>query len=119
MRLSETFLNRSIDFGINPETLKRNYLDMYKGVHAKMVFTNRFGENSDLITTYVGQTKMTRATEIKAEDNFSITGQGFTSGKLLDGADYQILLGTSAIKSYMSKSYYLRCKCLHALPKFA
>ena len=30
----------------------------------------------------------------------------------------QILLDTGATKSYMSKSYYLRCKTLHGLPKF-
>ena len=31
----------------------------------------------------------------------------------------QILLDTGATKSYMSKLYYLRCKILHALPKFS
>ena len=31
----------------------------------------------------------------------------------------QILLDTGATKSYMSKSYYLRCKTLHTLPKFS
>ena len=31
----------------------------------------------------------------------------------------QILLDMGASKSYMSKSYYLRCKALHDLPKFA
>ena len=31
----------------------------------------------------------------------------------------QILLDTGATKSYMSKLYYLRCKTLHALPKFS
>ena len=31
----------------------------------------------------------------------------------------QILLDTGATKSYMSKSYYLRCKTLHVLPKFS
>ena len=30
-----------------------------------------------------------------------------------------ILLDTGATKSYMSKSYYLQCKTLHALPKFS
>ena len=84
-----------------------------------MVYTNKFDENSDLSTTYLGQTKMTRVTKIKAEENFPITRQGFTSGKLLDGTACQILLDTGATKSYMSKSYYLRCKCLHTLPKFA
>ena len=40
-------------------------------------------------------------------------------GKLLDDTDCQILLDTGVIKSYMSKSFYLKCKTLHALPKFA
>ena len=29
-----------------------------------------------------------------------------------------ILVDTGASKSYMSKSYFMRCKCLHSLPKF-
>ena len=84
-----------------------------------MVYTKRFDENSDLSTTYLGQTKMTRDTKIKAEEKFPITGQSFTSGKLLDGTVCQILLDTGMTNSYMPKSYYLRCKCLHAVPKFA
>ena len=108
-----------IDFGINPETLKTNYLDLYDDVHTEMVYTNRFDENSDLSTTYLGQTKMTRDTKIRAEEKFPITRQGFTLGKLLDESGCQILLDTGAAKSYMSKSFYLKCKCLHALPKFA
>ena len=40
-------------------------------------------------------------------------------GKLLDDSDCQILLNTGVRKSYMSKSFYLKCKTLHALPKFA
>ena len=62
---------------------------------------------------------MMRDTKIKAEERFPITGQGFASGKLLDGMECQILLDTGATKSYMSKSYYLRCKTLHSLPKFS
>ena len=92
---------------------------MYEGVYAEMVCANKFNENSDLSTTYLGQTKMTRDTKIRAEERFPITGQGFASGKLLDGTDCQILLDTGATKSYMSKSYYLQCKTLHALPKFS
>ena len=83
-----------------------------------MVYANKFNENSDLSTMYLGQTKMTRDTKIKVEERFPITGQGFASGILLDGMECQILLDTGATKSYMSKSYYLRCKTLHALPKF-
>ena len=40
-------------------------------------------------------------------------------GKLLDGAECQILLNTAASTSFMSKSYYMHCKSLHSLPKFA
>ena len=39
-------------------------------------------------------------------------------GKLLDGAECQILLDTGSSKSFMSKSYYMHCKSLHSLPKF-
>ena len=108
-----------IDFGVNSETLKTNYLDLYEDIHAEMIYTNRFDENSDLSTTYLGQTKMKRDMKIKAEEKFPIIRQGFTSGKLLHGTACPILLDTGATKSYMSKSYYLRCRCLHALPKFA
>ena len=53
-----------IEFGINPETLKTNYLDLYEDVHAEMIYTNRFDENSNLNTTYLSQAKMTRDKKI-------------------------------------------------------
>ena len=62
---------------------------------------------------------MTRDTKVKAEERFPIIGQGFASGKLLDGMECQILLDTGATKSYMLKRYYLQCKTLHTLPKFS
>ena len=72
-----------------------------------MVYASKFDENSDLNMMYLGQADMTRSTKINAEVRFPITGQGFASGKLLDGTECQILLDTGATKSYMSKSYYL------------
>ena len=77
-------------------------------IYAEMVHANKFNENSDLSTTYLGQTEMTRNTKIKAEERFPITGQGFALVKLLDGMECQILLDTGTTKSYMSKSYYLQ-----------
>ena len=56
---------------------------------------------------------------IKAEEKFPISGQGYSYGKLLDQTECSILIDTGAIKSYMSKSYYMRCKSLHAPVKFA
>ena len=96
-----------IDFGLYPDVTKARSLDIYEDISAEMVYSSKFDENSDLSTMYLGQTDMTRNTRIKAEERFPITGQGFASGKLLDGMECQILLGTDATKSYMSKSYYL------------
>ena len=67
---------------------------------------------------YQGQIDMTRDTEVKAEENFPITTCGYIKGKLIDGMECDILVDTGASKSYMSKSYFMRCKCLHSLPKF-
>ena len=108
-----------IDFGLYPDIIRSRYLDVYKGIYAEMVYANKFNENSNLSMMYFGQTKMTRDTRIKAEERFPITGQGFASGKLLDDMECQILLDKGATKSYMSKSYYLQCKTLHALPRFS
>ena len=108
-----------IDFGIYPGVLKSKYLDVYQGVYEEMVYANKFNANSDLSMTYLGQTKMMRDTKIKEEERFPITGQGCASGNLLDGTECQILLDMGATKSSMSKSYYLRCKTLHALLKLS
>ena len=77
-----------IDFGVYPDVLKSKYLDVYEGVYAEMVYANKFNENSHLSATYLGQAKMMRDTNIKAEQRFPITGQGFASGKLLDGTEF-------------------------------
>ena len=62
---------------------------------------------------------MKREDIVKAEESFHLSEQGFVMGRILNGEECQILLDTGASKSYMSKSYYLRCKALHDLPKFA
>ena len=76
-----------VDFGLYPDIIKSRYLDVYEGIYAEMVYANKFNENSDLSTMYLGQTRMTRDTRIKAEEKFPITGQGFAYGKLLDGME--------------------------------
>ena len=93
-----------VDFGLYPDVTKARYLDVYEDIYAEMVYASKFHENSDLSTMYLGQADMTRCTKIKVEERFPIIGQGFASGKLLDGTEYQILLDTGATKSYVSKS---------------
>ena len=68
-----------VDFRIYPDVLKSKYFDIYEGIYAKMVYANKFNENSDLSMTYLGQIKLMRDTNIKAEERFPITGQGFAS----------------------------------------
>ena len=55
---------------------------------------------------------------LKVEESFPISEQGFVMGKVMNGEECQILLDMGASKLYMSKSYYMRCKSLHNLPKF-
>ena len=105
--------------GESPEIMKNRYMDVYDNIYAEVVTTRRFDENVDLSTMYLGKIDMKREEVMKAEENFPISEQGFVMGKLRNGKECQILLDTGASKSYMSKSYYLRCKSLHNLPKFA
>ena len=108
-----------MDFGESPEIMKSRYMDVYDNVYAEVIMTNRFDENVDLSTTYLGRIDMKREEVVKAEESFPILEQGFVIGKLMNGEECQILLDTGASKSYMSKSYYLKCKSLYKLPKFA
>ena len=61
---------------------------------------------------------MSRDTEVKAEESFPITARGYTRGELLDGTNCELYIDTGASKSFMSKSYFMWCKSLHAMPKF-
>ena len=97
-----------VDFGLYPDITKARYLDVYDDIYAEMVYASKFVENSDLRNTEY------RNTRIKAEERFPITGQGFASGKLLDGMECQILLGMGATKSDMSKCTICDAKfCMH------
>ena len=114
----QELLKASIDFSGMSEKVKSDYLDVYDGVYAEVITTNRFDEDTDLSTTYLGQIDMSRKTEVKAEESFAMNAAGHTRGELLDGTEYEILIDTGASKSYMSKFYYMQCKNLHAMPKF-
>ena len=83
---------------------KEKYLDRYEGVKPEIVDTTRFDKNSDFSMTYLGKINMTQDKNLIVEERFPISKLGYTVGKLLDG---------------ISKSYYLPCKALHSLPKFA
>ena len=103
----------------SPGRSRAEYLDRYEGIKTEIIDTTRFDENSDLSTTYLGRINMTQDKDLMVEQRFPISKSGYTVGKLMDGMECQLLLDTGASKSFMSKSYYLHCKALHSLPKFA
>ena len=94
------------------ERLTKEFVDRYKGVRSEILNMTRFNENSDLSMTYLGTSSMVRDHKIVAEP-------GYTTGKLLDSTECQILLDAGGSKSFMSKSHYLHLKSFHSLPKFA
>ena len=66
-------VHADVNFGRSPEKLKAEYLDVYEGVYARVISTDRFDEDTELSKTYLGQVNMTRSIEVKAEENFPIT----------------------------------------------
>ena len=108
-----------LDFGSIPHKWHEEYLDVYEGIQSEIVNTTRFDENSDLSTTYLGRSDKARNDKLKVEEPFPISEHGYTLGKLLDGTKCQLLLDTGTSKSFMSESFYMKCKSLHSLPKFA
>ena len=110
---------KELDFGTTPQKLQEEYMDIYEGIHSEIVSSNRFDENSDISTTYLGRIEKENWDKMKAEESFPISENGYTLGRLLDGTECQLLLDTGASKSFMSKSFYIQCKSLHTLPKFA
>ena len=110
---------KELDFGPTPQKLWEEYMDIYEGIHSEVVSSNRFDENSDISTTYLGRVNREMQNTLKAEESFPISEHGYTIGRLLDDTECQLLLDTGASKFFMSKSFYMQCKSLHSLPNVA
>ena len=82
-------------------------MDVCGGIQSEIVNTMRFNENSDLSMAYLGRSDKARNDKLRAEESFPISEHGYTSGKLLDGTECQLLLGMGAGKLLMSKSFYM------------
>ena len=79
-------------------------MDIYEGIHSDIVSSNRFDENSDISTIYLGKiVNRGDQDKLKAWESFPISENGFTLGRLLDGTKCQLLLYTGVSKSFMSK----------------
>ena len=98
---------KELDFGTMPQNLQEEYMDIYEGIQSEIVSSNRFDENSNLSTTYLGRVDKENKNKLRAEESFPISEHGYTSGRLLDGTECQLLLDMGASKSFMSKSFYM------------
>ena len=100
---------------------------LYKAKNeVKNICKNQYGIHSqvnrtfNLSTTYLGRVEHREIQDkLKAEESFHKSENRYTLGRLLDGMKCQLLLDMDASKSFMSKSFYMHCKSLHTLPKFA
>ena len=99
--------------------VKEAYFDRYEGIQSEISQVTRFDESTHLSTTYLGRIGQMRKSVIRAQESSPISGQGYTAGMLSDKTHCSILIDTGASQSYMSKSFYMQSKILHALPKFA
>ena len=98
---------KELDFGATPQKLQEEYMDIYEGIHSEVVSSNRFDENSDISTTYLGRVDKENQHKLTAKESFPISEHGYTLGRLLDGTECQLLLDMGANKSFMSKSFYM------------
>ena len=93
---------------------------MVEGIQSDIVSSSRFDKNSDISITYLGKIEHRDSQDkSKAEESFPISENGYTIGRLLDGTKCQLLLDMGASKSFMSNSFYMQCKSLYTVPKFA
>ena len=99
---------KELDWSNSTKIYKRKYLDIYDGIQSDIVSSCKFDENSDISTTYLGKIgNIESQDKLKAEESFPISENGYTLGRLLDGTKCQLLLDTSASKSFMSQSFYM------------
>ena len=99
---------KELDFGSIPQKLQDEYLNAYEGIQSDIVSSSRFDKNSDISTTYLWRIEnMEGQDKLRAEESCPISENGYTSGRLLDGTNCQLLLDTGASKSFMSKSFYM------------
>ena len=72
---------REVDFDKDLQNLQDEYLDVYEGIQSDIVSSNRFDENSDIGTTYIGQIEqMGGQNKLKVEETFPISENGYTTG---------------------------------------
>ena len=83
----------NIHFGENPKVLRDKYMDVYEEIYVEIVTTNRFDENIDLSTTYLGKIGMRREGIKKDRGKFSLLRARFCYGKNIEWRGMSDMIG--------------------------
>ena len=94
---------KELDFGITPQKLWEEYMDIYEGIQSEIVSSNRFDENSDLSTAYLGRVDKGNENKLKQRSHSQHQNMGILQIDLLDGIECQLLLDIGASKSFYVK----------------
>ena len=85
---------KEIDFGTTPQKLQEEYMDIYEGIHSQIVSSNRFDENFDISTTYLGKIENRgNQDKLKAQESFPILENGYTLGRLFRWYKMSTIIG--------------------------
>ena len=73
---------KEIDFNLEPERLRQNYMDVLEGVKLEIMYMAKYDKDCDIGTMCMGTSNIRRQDDLKAEHKLPITGVCCMDGKL-------------------------------------
>ena len=102
------------------EEATNHWQERYEDVSCNLYARNKFDDNNDVSTTYLGYYNSKGEERTFPVDNhIPIDGRGVTEAFLMDNTPMKLFFDSGASRSYLSKKYYDANKSLHRLPKFS
>ena len=96
--------------------------DRFEEVTCNLHYSQRFDDNNDVSTTYLGSYLPGKDGKVKRTFEFNnhipIDGRGVTSTYLTDETHMKLFFDSGASHSYLSRKFYDATPMLHTLPKF-
>ena len=97
-----------------------HWQERYEDVSCNLYARNKFDDNNDVSTAYLGYYNSKGEERTFPVDNhIPIDGRGVTEAFLMDNTPMKLFFDSGASRSYLSKKYYDANKSLHKLPKFS
>ena len=97
----------------------KEYCDRFEEVSAYLSVNKLFNECSEVATTHLWRKDSdSTAKTFMLEGEIPLPHNCITERSLPDGTKMRVLFDTAATRSFMSKSFYMKHRQLHTLPKF-